>query len=159
MKLKHPTKRAYAPYYRATLAVIFILYCWTVGSYLSNAPKSWVHSKSLALVITVVLFVGGAEVCFLVFDWLYPKISAKRSLKCLTNPPLLVRIVAFFIDLVIAFVFAVVLTSVTLGQRTSSGFIVAGWRAGVLLALVFLYFFILNKYLGGTLAKRLFRIN
>jgi len=159
MHSKHPREtRTYPPYYGATLGVIFLLYCWTIGDYLSDAPKSWVHSKLLAIVISLVLFLGGMELCYLVFDRLYPKLNAQRTAKGITTPPLLVRVVAFCTDLGIALVASVVLASFALGQATSNGFNLTGWRSVIPVVLTCLYFFIMNKYLGGTLAKRMFRI-
>jgi len=157
MKLR--TKRTHPPYYGATLGAIFILYCWTIGNYVNDASKSWVHSKPLALAISSVLFLGGLELCYLVFDRLYPRIHLKKSADGSVKPPLLVRVVAFFIDLVIALVAALVISSLVVGQKTSNGFTLTGWRGAVPLILIVLYFFVMNKYLGGTLAKRMLRIN
>jgi len=156
--MKLTTKKKYPPYYIPTLCSILFIYLWTIGSYFNDAPQSWFHNKLLAMVVSIALFVGGMEVLYLLFDRFYPKAQAKRAKQGKTKAPLIVKIVAFMLDLITAFVVFSTLTLFLLGQRSGGGLSLSGWKAAIPAALVFLYFFVMDKYLGGTLAKRLFDI-
>ncbi|WP_320199941.1 hypothetical protein RMR16_005770 [Agrobacterium sp. rho-13.3] len=66
-------------------------------------------------------------------------------------------VLAFLLDLFTAFwVFGFLVASV-LGGRTENGFELNGLPAVVFFALVIAYFVIFNRFLGGTIWKRILR--
>jgi hypothetical protein len=151
-------RREYPPYYLGSLAVLCIVYFFTIGSYFNSAPFRWTHNRALGYAISFMLFVGGLLLCQALFDRLYPKLETKPLKKHKTQAPLFLRVVAFVFDLLLSFFIATFLVVLTVGHRTANGFSLSGWRAGLPFVLVFLYFFLMDKYAGGTLAKRLFGI-
>jgi uncharacterized integral membrane protein len=101
---------------------------------------------------------AGFLICYKLFDHFFPKLEAKRATKNQTRAPLLLRVTAFIIDLIVSFVVFTYLVALATGHATSNGFSLSGWQAGLPVLLVFVYFIVMDNYLGGTLAKRLFRI-
>ena len=68
------------------------------------------------------------------------------------------RVVAAILDfLTVFFAGGYAIASVT-GNTTSKGFELNGWPALLLFALIFAYFFVGRRYLGGTIWDRIFRI-
>lgn len=68
------------------------------------------------------------------------------------------RIFAGILDfLLVFFGFGFLIASFT-GDTTETGFQLNGWPAVLMLALVIAYFVVFNRYLGGTIFKRIFRI-
>ena len=64
-------------------------------------------------------------------------------------------VIAFVIDVLLSFaLFGWVIALVT-GSTTEAGFSLEGLPALILFALVIAYFIIMNKFLGGTLGRRL----
>lgn len=153
------TKRELPPYYLGSLLVVFLVYFYTVGSYFESAPLHWVRNKTLGQALSIILFVGGMMVFQQVFDRLYPKIAATRLSHEKTAAPKVVKVAAFAFDLVLSFVAAVVIVTLLFGRHTGGGnYSVTGWATGVPFLLVFLYFFLMDRYAGGTLGKRVFHI-
>jgi len=72
--------------------------------------------------------------------------------------PMWKRILAFILDLVGSFIlFGWIIAKFT-GETTEGGFALTGGSAFLLFALVIAYFVIFNKFLGGTIGKRIFGI-
>ena len=66
-------------------------------------------------------------------------------------------VLAFFLDLLTAFFVLGYLVATVLGGRTEEGFQLNGMPALVLFALIIAYFLVFNRFLGGTLWKRILR--
>jgi hypothetical protein len=66
-------------------------------------------------------------------------------------------ITAAVLDFFTAFFVLGFLVATIVGGRTSNGFELTGWRALLLFALIVVYFVIFNRYLGGTIWKRILR--
>lgn len=64
-------------------------------------------------------------------------------------------ILAFFLDLVTAFVVFGYLVGSIFGGTTENGFALDGWRALLCFALIIAYFFVFGRYLGGRLWQRI----
>ena len=64
-------------------------------------------------------------------------------------------ILAFVLDLVMAFAVLGYLIGLVFGGATSSGFSLEGWTAVLLLVLIVAYFVVFNRFLGGTIWKRI----
>lgn len=72
--------------------------------------------------------------------------------------PMWKRILAFLLDLIGSFIlFGWIIAKFT-GETTEEGFNLTGGSAFLLFALVIAYFVIFNKFLGGTIGKRIFGI-
>ncbi|MBS0629002.1 MAG: RDD family protein [Verrucomicrobia bacterium] len=73
--------------------------------------------------------------------------------------PMWKRVLAFILDLLGSFVlFGWIIAKFT-GETTEEGFYLTGGSAFLLFALVIAYFVIFNKFLGGTIGKRIFGIH
>ena len=68
------------------------------------------------------------------------------------------KIFAFFIDIFISFVPLGFIIAYFTGDVTSAGFSLEGLPALLLFVLVITYFFVGNKYFGGTIGKRVMRL-
>jgi len=66
-------------------------------------------------------------------------------------------ILAFFLDLLTVFFVGGFLVASVFGGRTDNGFQLSGFPAIVLFALMIAYFVVFNRYLGGTLWKRILK--
>jgi len=66
--------------------------------------------------------------------------------------------VAFFIDLVGSFLIIGYVVARMSGSATSSSFSLTGWYLILTEFLAYLYFMIFDRYFGGTLGKRLFKL-
>ena len=68
--------------------------------------------------------------------------------------------IAFIIDFILSFFLIGYITALITNDITDNGlgFQLEGMPALIMIVLVVAYFVIFNKYLGGTLGKRLFRI-
>ncbi len=64
-------------------------------------------------------------------------------------------ILAFILDLLMAFFVLGFLISRVFGGATETGFALEGWTALLLFALIVAYFVVFNKFLGGTIWKRI----
>ena len=64
-------------------------------------------------------------------------------------------ILAFVLDLLTAFFALGFIVSRLFGGATESGFSLEGWTAVLLIALIVAYFVVFNKFLGGTIWKRI----
>lgn len=64
-------------------------------------------------------------------------------------------ILAFLLDAISAFFVAGLLVGVMFGGLTANGFQLEGWRALLALALIVAYFLVFNRFLGGTIWKRI----
>ena len=74
------------------------------------------------------------------------------------NAPMWKRIIAFIIDFVLCFwVFGYLVGWMT-GNLTPGGFKLEGGSALLFFALIIAYFVVMNKFFGGTLAKKLLGI-
>lgn len=72
--------------------------------------------------------------------------------------PMWKRVLAFLLDLFGSFIlFGLIIAKFT-GETTEEGFYLTGGSAFLLFALVIAYFVIFNKFLGGTIGKRIFGI-
>lgn len=72
--------------------------------------------------------------------------------------PMWKRVLAFILDLLGSFIlFGWIIAKFT-GETTQEGFNLTGGSAFLLFALVIAYFVIFNKFLGGTIGKRIFGI-
>lgn len=74
------------------------------------------------------------------------------------NAPIWKRILAFIVDLFGTFIVFGMIIGYFTGSLVEGGFNLQGWPALLLFALIIAYFVVFNKYLGGTLGKRLFGI-
>lgn len=75
-----------------------------------------------------------------------------------TKAPTWKIVVAAILDFLLVFLGAGYAIALITGDTTDSGFELSGAPALVLFALVALYFVVFNRYLGGTLFKRLLGI-
>ena len=66
-------------------------------------------------------------------------------------------ILAFVLDLITAFIVLGYLIALVFGEATASGFSLTGWAAALLFAAIVAYFVVFNKFLGGTIWKRILR--
>jgi Na+/melibiose symporter-like transporter len=66
-------------------------------------------------------------------------------------------ILAFILDLLSAFVVFGLLVGWIFGGATDTGFQLEGWRALLAFALIVAYFVVFDKFLGGTIWKRILR--
>lgn len=66
-------------------------------------------------------------------------------------------ILAFLLDLVMSFAILGYLIGLVFGGATDTGFSLEGWRALLLFAAVIAYFVVFNRFLGGTIWKRILR--
>ena len=66
-------------------------------------------------------------------------------------------ILAFFLDAITAFFVVGLLVGVVFGGLTENGFQLEGWRALLAFALIVAYFVVFNRFLGGTIWKRILR--
>ena len=64
-------------------------------------------------------------------------------------------ILAFILDLLMAFFVLGFLISRVFGGATETGFALEGWTALLLFALIVAYFVVFNRFLGGTIWKRI----
>lgn len=64
-------------------------------------------------------------------------------------------ILAFILDLVMAFAVLGYLIGLLFGGATDTGFSLQGWTAGLLFVLIIAYFVVFNRFLGGTIWKRI----
>ena len=64
-------------------------------------------------------------------------------------------ILAFVLDLLTAFFVLGYVVSRLFGGATETGFALEGWTALLLFALIVAYFVVFNKFLGGTIWKRI----
>lgn len=64
-------------------------------------------------------------------------------------------ILAFFLDLITSFVVLGYVISRVFGGATETGFALEGWTALLLFASVIAYFVVFNRFLGGTIWKRI----
>jgi uncharacterized RDD family membrane protein YckC len=68
------------------------------------------------------------------------------------------KAVAFFIDLVGSYlIFGYIIGLIDSGA-TANSISYNGWYDVIAIVLVYLYFFTFDRYLGGTLGKRIFRV-
>lgn len=75
-----------------------------------------------------------------------------------SNPVSTWRIVlAFILDLITSFAVLGYAIGVVFGGATENGFALEGWRALLLLAAIIAYFIVFDRYLGGTIWKRILR--
>jgi len=75
------------------------------------------------------------------------------------KPPATWRVVlAFLFDLIMAFVVLGYVIASIFGGKTEEGFSLTGGPAFLLFALVIAYFVVFNRFFGGTLWKRIFRV-
>ncbi len=75
------------------------------------------------------------------------------------KPPATWRVVlAFLFDLIMAFVVLGYIIASIFGGKTEEGFSLTGGPAFLLFALVIAYFVVFNRFFGGTLWKRIFRV-
>ncbi|MGV8938109.1 MAG: hypothetical protein ACOH2J_13370 [Allorhizobium sp.] len=76
-----------------------------------------------------------------------------------SRPPATWRVVlAFIFDLIMAFFVLGYGVATVFGGRTEDGFNLTGGPAILLFALVIAYFVIFNRFFGGTIWKRIFRV-
>ena len=68
------------------------------------------------------------------------------------------RILAGILDFLLVFFGFGLLIATFTGDTSEFGFLLNGWPALLMIALVIAYFVIFNRYLGGTIFKRIFRI-
>jgi len=68
------------------------------------------------------------------------------------------RAIAFFIDLVGSFLIFGYIIALVDGTVTANSVSLSGWYEIFAIVLVYLYYFTFDRYLGGTLGKKLFRI-
>ena len=66
-------------------------------------------------------------------------------------------ILAFLLDLIMAFFGFGFLVAALLGGRTEDGFQLNGFPAVLCFALIIAYFVVFNRYLGGTIWKRILK--
>ncbi|MEO3999762.1 hypothetical protein [Mesorhizobium sp. CAU 1732] len=66
-------------------------------------------------------------------------------------------VLAFILDLITAFAVLGYVIGVVFGGATENGFALEGWRALLLLAAIIAYFIVFDRYLGGTIWKRILR--
>ena len=64
-------------------------------------------------------------------------------------------ILAFILDLVMAFLILGYVIGLAFGGATDTGFALEGWTALLLFAAIVAYFVIFNRFLGGTIWKRI----
>jgi len=69
------------------------------------------------------------------------------------------KVIAFIIDLIVSFLVFGYLVAAMTGGLTDGGFSLEGGPAFLVIILVVLYFVLMNKFAGGTLAKMLFGIS
>jgi len=74
------------------------------------------------------------------------------------NVPTWKKVVAFLIDLIGSFFILGYIIGYFTGNLTSRGFNLNGGPAFLLFILIIVYFVVFNKFLGGTVGKRLFKI-
>ena len=75
------------------------------------------------------------------------------------KPPATWRVVlAFLFDLIMAFVVLGYVIASIFGGKSEEGFSLTGGPAFLLFALVIAYFVVFNRFFGGTLWKRIFRV-
>lgn len=156
MKLK--SKRQLPPYYVGSLMVIFLIYFYTIGSYFSNVAIHWVHNKALGNVLSVVLYVGGLMILQMIFNRIYPEVAAKRAAQHITKAPILLKIFAFIFDLMLSLVISIIFVTYLFGHKSGASFSITGWAVSLLFLLVILYFFLMNKYAGGTFGQKVFGV-
>jgi hypothetical protein len=63
-------------------------------------------------------------------------------------------ILAFILDLITAFVVLGYLIALLFGGTTEGGFALQGWTALLLFVAIVAYFVVFNRFLGGTIWKR-----
>lgn len=68
------------------------------------------------------------------------------------------KIVAFLLDLIGSFVVFGYIIALLTGNTSQGGFSLNGGPAFLLFAIVIVYFVVMNKFVGGTLGKRIFGI-
>ena len=66
-------------------------------------------------------------------------------------------ILAFVLDLLMAFFVLGFFVSRLFGGATENGFALEGWTALLLFALIVAYFVVFDRFLGGTVWKRILR--
>lgn len=64
-------------------------------------------------------------------------------------------VLAFILDLLMSFVLLGYAIGLLFGGATDNGFSLEGWPAFLLFAAVIAYFIVFNKFLGGTIWKRI----
>jgi hypothetical protein len=64
-------------------------------------------------------------------------------------------ILAFLLDLITSFLVLGFLIALIFGGATDSGFSLQGWTALLLFVSIIAYFVLFNRYLGGTIWKRI----
>lgn len=69
------------------------------------------------------------------------------------------KVLAFLVDFFGTFFGFGIVVAYFSGDLTSNGFELEGLPALILFGLILAYFVIMNKFLGGTLGKKLFRIS
>ncbi len=65
---------------------------------------------------------------------------------------------AIALDIIMLFVGGGYLVAVATGNLTEGGFSLDNWSAALWLALMVTYFWVLTKYLGGTIWQRILRV-
>ncbi|HSX48447.1 MAG TPA: RDD family protein [Candidatus Nanoarchaeia archaeon] len=68
------------------------------------------------------------------------------------------KVIAFLLDLIGSFVVFGYIIALLTGNTSQGGFSLSGAPAFLLFAIVIVYFVVMNKFLGGTLGKRIFGI-
>ena len=64
-------------------------------------------------------------------------------------------VLAFILDFITSFLVLGFVVATIFGGTTEGGFSLEGWTALLLFALMICYFVVFNKYLGGTIWKRI----